>query len=141
MQNKSATLHPPPSAARHGDRCTCPAHEGLAEQLVEACSNVLVEHKLAVRLLDRGSCRDDAEAVAVARGARKVLIGCRPAARVGDPSTHGGKIATGARHVLIGDYEQPRKPGERTGQHLLFELSTTEKERRNATFVFAAEDN
>jgi uncharacterized Zn-binding protein involved in type VI secretion len=34
-------------------------------------------------------------------GSTKVLIGGKPAARLGDSSAHGGKIAVGAPTVLI----------------------------------------
>jgi hypothetical protein len=40
---------------------------------------------------------------AIARGSATVFIGGRPAARMGDPTVHGGLVAAGAATVLIGD--------------------------------------
>ncbi|RPH49019.1 MAG: type VI secretion protein, partial [Lysobacterales bacterium] len=38
----------------------------------------------------------------IVRGAGAVLIGLLPAARVGDPTAHGGVVAVGLPTVLIG---------------------------------------
>jgi uncharacterized Zn-binding protein involved in type VI secretion len=35
-------------------------------------------------------------------GSKTVMIGKRPAARLGDPTAHGGQIVTGAPTVIIG---------------------------------------
>jgi uncharacterized Zn-binding protein involved in type VI secretion len=39
---------------------------------------------------------------AIVSGAFNVLVGNRPAARVGDPTSHGGVIVLGAFNVLVG---------------------------------------
>lgn len=39
---------------------------------------------------------------AIARGSKSVMIGGRPAARMGDPTAHGGQITLGLPTVLIG---------------------------------------
>jgi uncharacterized Zn-binding protein involved in type VI secretion len=38
----------------------------------------------------------------VAKGSSSVQIGGKPAARMGDPTTHGGSILVGCSTVLIG---------------------------------------
>lgn len=43
---------------------------------------------------------------AVAGGASNVLVEHRPAARIGDPTAHGGVIAAGCPNVLIGTTPQ-----------------------------------
>jgi len=40
----------------------------------------------------------------IARGSATVLINDRPAARVSDPTTHGGQLLAGSPNVLIGEY-------------------------------------
>ncbi len=39
---------------------------------------------------------------AIVSGAFNVLVGGRPAARIGDPTSHGGVIVLGAFNVLVG---------------------------------------
>ena len=54
----------------------------------------------AARATDLAQCTGPPDAIA--SGSATVLIGGLPAARMGDPTVHGGSIAAGAPTVLIG---------------------------------------
>ncbi len=65
-----------------------------------------------------------------------MLIQGRPAARTGDPMAHGGRVVTGASHVLIGDYEKQPDPPKYEGYMLAFELTGADKQLLKAAFVY-----
>lgn len=127
-------------AARIHDRHRCPEDDHVGGTLQEACATVLIEGAPATRIVDRGRCRKGGPVDFVVRGARRVLIQGRPAARTGDPMAHGGAIVTGARHVLIGDYDKRPRPPAFEDHALAFELTGTDKDVHKAAFVYTEQD-
>jgi uncharacterized Zn-binding protein involved in type VI secretion len=62
--------------------------------------NVLIENLPAAVVGDMLLCVGPPDVIA--KGSSTVLVGGRPAARMGDTTVHGGRIVIGAPTVLIG---------------------------------------
>lgn len=94
-------------AARVGDMHTCPIqganppppHVG-GPIMAPGVPNVLIEGKPAAVVGNLCTCTGPPDSIA--QGSLTVLINGRGAARVGDPTAHGGQITLGAGTVLIG---------------------------------------
>ena len=95
-------------AARAGDMHTCPLvtagtppvpHVG-GPILRPGCRIVLIGGQPAARTNDMCGCVGRPGSIAV--GSRTVLIGKLMAARMGDPTVHGGVIVQGNPRVMIG---------------------------------------
>lgn len=95
-----------PPAARVDDPHACPVVDPgpkphVGGPVLEPCApTVLINQKHAARVTDRARCNGPPDTIA--RGEPTVLIANRPAARLGDPTAHGGKITAGSPDVLIG---------------------------------------
>ena len=93
-------------AARVTDPHVCPAvtvvvpHVG-GPLIPPCCVSVLIEDLPAARITDLHTCVGPP--APVLQGSMSVFIGGIPAARMGDPTAHGGAIASGCFTVLIGD--------------------------------------
>ena len=94
-------------AARVGDLHVCPMvtpgvppipHVG-GPILPPGCPTVLVAGMPAACVGDMCLCTGPPDVVAM--GSTKVMIGGKPAARMGDTTAHGGTIVLGAPTVLI----------------------------------------
>lgn len=92
-----------PPAARLTDLHTCSQSGG---PIVGPCvPNVMIGGLLAAVVTDNCSCVTWAGvpiAVPIVKGSTTVMIGKRPAARVGDPTGDGGSISLGCMTVMIG---------------------------------------
>jgi uncharacterized Zn-binding protein involved in type VI secretion len=93
-----------PPAARLSDNHTCPAaspnpHVG-GPILPPCCPAVLIGGLPAARVGDLATCAGPPDAIAM--GSPTVLIGYQMAARLGDPTVHGGVIVQGCLTVQIG---------------------------------------
>ena len=95
-------------AARLGDMHVCPLatpgtppipHVG-GPILPPCCPTVLIEGKPAARMGDMALCVGPPDTILM--GSTSVMIGGQPAARLLDPTVHGGKIVTSALTVMIG---------------------------------------
>lgn len=86
-------------AARVTDIHNCPIHNG--GPIVAPCRPTVLTGKLPqARVTDQATCGSSTDTIA--SGAATVLVGGLPAARMGDPTAHGGAIASGLPTVLIG---------------------------------------
>ena len=93
-------------AARVTDKHVCPAATGAVPHvggpiLPPCCLTVRIGGLPAARQGDLASCAAGPPGPILV-GSQTVLIGGKHAARVGDPTSHGGKIVTGLLTVLIG---------------------------------------
>lgn len=87
-----------PPAARLTDHHTCPHVGG---PIVPACEpKVLIGNRPAARRNDKGTCK--AAHDAIAQGEPSVIVSGEQAARIGDPTKHGGRVVQGEPTVLIG---------------------------------------
>lgn len=94
------------AAARMTDPHVCPMVTGLVPHvggpIVPLCEPTVLTGKLPqARVMDQATCTGPTDMIAF--GAFTVLVNGQPAARMGDPTFHGGKIAKGLPTVLIGD--------------------------------------
>jgi uncharacterized Zn-binding protein involved in type VI secretion len=94
-----------PFAARVGDNHICPASTGTVAHvggplLPPGVPNVFIGKKPAA--VAQGQCTCAGGPAMIARGSSNVFINKKQAARMGDPTSHGGKIATGCPNVSIG---------------------------------------
>ena len=95
----------PLEAAREKDPVSCEKPEHGGELTPNANRLVLINGQRAVTVGDAVTC-SDGEAGLVAAGSPTVLIGCLPAARRTDITSHKlQRIAAGSSNVLIGDLE------------------------------------
>jgi uncharacterized Zn-binding protein involved in type VI secretion len=92
-----------PPAARISDIHICPAH-GLTPVVGPGAPLVLIGGLPAVRILDLAVCPGGNPIV---KGAAFTLISFLPAARMGDPTAHGGTVLMGLPTVLIGGAPMP----------------------------------
>jgi uncharacterized Zn-binding protein involved in type VI secretion len=95
-----------PPAARKGDNHgACPGiHVGGAIQ-GPCAKKVYIGKKKAARVTDKAKCQCGGPDPIV-KGSRTVLIENKMAARIDDPTAHGGKIVQGEPTVIIGDNAQ-----------------------------------
>lgn len=97
-----------PPAARVTDLTACPMvapgpvpHVG--GPIAPPCEpTVITGFQAQARVGDKAICAAGGPATIV-RGSATVFVGYMPAARIGDPTSHGGAIVTGFPTVLIGD--------------------------------------
>ena len=86
-------------AARIGDMHACPTHGG-GTITTGGSPMVLIGGAHAARVTDAAECAGPPDLII--QGATLVLMDGLPAARLGDPTAHGGTITTGRQDVLIG---------------------------------------
>lgn len=94
-----------PPAARITDMHTCPMVTGTVPHvggpIVSPCvPTVLIAYLPAAVVTDMCVCVGPPDVIT--KGSSSVIIGGRPAARIGDTTAHGGVIVTGAPTVIIG---------------------------------------
>ena len=71
------------------------------KRILDAAVRVFAEHGYhGARVGDIATCVGPPDTIV--KGSATVLIGGMPAARIGDPTAHGGQIVTGLPTVLIG---------------------------------------
>lgn len=96
-------------AARVGDYHRCPMFEGSTPHVGGVImapgqqQHTFVEGQPAACVGDACVCTGPADSVV--KGSASVFIGGKPAARINDPTAHGGMIAAGAARTYIGDGE------------------------------------
>lgn len=94
-----------PPAARIGDMHICPMVTGVVPHvggpIAAGAPTVLIGMMPAARQMDMCVCVGPPDMIA--KGSLTVQICGMPAARMGDPTMHGGVIAVGFPTVLIGD--------------------------------------
>lgn len=84
---------------------TCPMFDGPKPHvggpiLPPGCPTVIIAGQPAARVTDMCTCVGPPDMIAM--GSTSVMIGFLPAARLGDPTLHGGVIVMGAPTVMIG---------------------------------------
>jgi uncharacterized Zn-binding protein involved in type VI secretion len=97
-----------PPAARMTDMHTCPMQTPgvppvphVGGPVIGPCvPTVLIEKLPAAVVGDSCTCVGPPDAIAM--GSTTVMIGGKPAARIGDSTAHGGSIVLGAATVMIG---------------------------------------
>ncbi len=94
-----------PPAARVTDMHLCPMVTGLVPHvggpILPPCAvTVLIGELPAARVTDMLTCVGPPDIIAM--GSTSVLIDFLPAARLGDPTAHGGVIVLGCPTVIIG---------------------------------------
>ena len=94
-----------PPAARLTDMHTCPMCTGPVPHVGGPISapgvpTVLISNLPAAVIGDMCVCTGPPDSIV--KASSKVLIGNKPAARMGDQTAHGGAIVTGAFNVLVG---------------------------------------
>lgn len=94
-----------PSAARTGDMHVCPMVTGTVPHvggpvLPPGAVTVLIGGMSAACVGDMLTCTGPPDTIAA--GSSSVLICGKPAARMGDSTTHGGSIIAGCPTVIIG---------------------------------------
>jgi uncharacterized Zn-binding protein involved in type VI secretion len=92
-------------AARVGDMHVCPAVTVLVPHvggpiLPPACPTVMTVFMPQARIGDMCICVGPPDVIV--KGSATVIVGGKPAARVGDMTAHGGTIIMGAPTVMIG---------------------------------------
>ena len=97
--------HEMPPAARVSDMHTCPLSDGPKPHvggpiLPPCCPTVMIGFMPAARATDMATCVGPPDSIAM--GSTTVLIGNLMAARIGDPTVHGGVIVMGFPQVMIG---------------------------------------
>jgi len=95
-----------PPAARVTDMHTCPMSDGPKPHvggpiMGPGCPTVMIDHMPAACVGDSLTCVGPPDTIAPT-GSMTVVIGGKPAARLGDMTAHGGTIMTGSPTVLIG---------------------------------------
>ena len=94
-----------PPAARLTDMHTCPMVTGVVPHvggpIIPACEpTVLINGMPAARVGDMLTCVGPPDNIVM--GSPTVMIGHKMAARLGDPTAHGGVIVLGSPNVIIG---------------------------------------
>lgn len=84
---------------------TCPMFDGPKPHvggpiLPPGCPTVIIAGQPAARVTDMCTCVGPPDMIVM--GSTSVMIGFLPAARLGDPTVHGGVIVMGAPTVMIG---------------------------------------
>ncbi len=95
-----------PPAARVTDMHVCPMVTGVVPHvggpiLPPCCPTVLIGFLPAARVTDMAVCVGPPDSIMM--GSATVMIGNLMAARIGDPTVHGGNIILGCFTVMIGD--------------------------------------
>ena len=95
-----------PPAARLTDMHVCPMVTGVVPHVggpitAPGAPNVLIAGLPAARMTDMVTCVGPPDMILM--GSPTVLIGFLMAARLGDPTAHGGTIVLGAPTVMIGE--------------------------------------
>jgi len=106
-----------PPAARITDMTSCPMvapgptpHVG--GPIVTGEATVITCFQPQARVSDKSICAVGGPA-SIVRGSATVFVGNMPAARIGDPTSHGGVIVSGCPTVIIGDETVAPLPVER----------------------------
>ncbi|NYZ11045.1 PAAR domain-containing protein [Azospirillum sp. RWY-5-1] len=94
-----------PPAARITDMHVCPMVTGVVPHVggpivSPGVPTVMVQYLPASVVTDMCVCVGPPDVIV--QGSTTVIIGGRPAARLGDTTAHGGKIVTGAMTVMVG---------------------------------------
>lgn len=94
-----------PLAARTGDMHVCPLLNGTVPHvggpvMPPGIPQVLIGGMAAATVGNLCTCTGPPDTIAM--GSTTVLIGGKPAARMGDPTAHGGSIVVGCPTVMIG---------------------------------------
>lgn len=94
-----------PPAARLTDMHVCPMVTGVVPHVggpivSPGVPTVMVQYLPAAVVTDMCVCVGPPDVIV--QGSTTVIIGGRPAARLGDTTAHGGKIVTGAMTVMVG---------------------------------------
>jgi uncharacterized Zn-binding protein involved in type VI secretion len=94
-----------PPAARITDDHTCPKvdpPEHVGGPIQTGAKRVKIGFENAARVTDKALCTGVGALDPISRGEPSVKIEGQDAARLGDPTEHGGKITQGCPTVLIG---------------------------------------
>lgn len=91
-----------PPASRITDMHACPLHGGGPE--ISGSFDVITGYIPQGRVGDTLVCPPGVDVIV--KGSSTVLVNNRQAARIGDPTAHGGKMAAGCPTVIIGDTGQ-----------------------------------
>ena len=102
-----------PPAARVTDMHTCPMVTGIVPHvggpiLPPGVPTVLIDFLPAAHVTSMATCVGPPDIIVI--GSAGVLIGFLPAARLGDPTAHGGVIILGSPTCIIGEIGSP-SPG------------------------------
>ena len=94
-----------PPAARFGDMHVCPMVTGTVPHVGGPISGpcvptVMIGKMLAAVVGDMCVCTGPPDSIV--KGSATVMIGGKPAARIGDTTAHGGSIILGCFTVMIG---------------------------------------
>lgn len=94
-----------PPAARITDMHVCPMVTGVVPHVggpivSPGVPTVMVQYLPAAVVTDMCVCVGPPDVIV--QGSTTVIVGGRPAARLGDTTAHGGKIVTGAMTVMVG---------------------------------------
>lgn len=94
-----------PPAARLTDMHTCPMVTGIVPHVGgpvvgPGVPTVLIEKLPAAVIGDNCVCVGPPDSII--KGSATVMIGGKPAARMGDTTAHGGSVVLGAMTVMIG---------------------------------------
>lgn len=91
-----------PPASRITDLHSCPLHGGGPD--ISGSFDVITGYIPQARVGDTLICPPGVDVIA--RGSSTVLVNNRQAARIGDPTAHGGRLVAGCPTVIIGDTGQ-----------------------------------
>lgn len=94
-----------PPAARINDMHICTMTTGIIPHVGgivvgPGCSTVMIEKMPAALVGDSCACIGSIDSIM--KGSTSVMIGGKPAARMGDTTIHGGVIVLGCMTVIIG---------------------------------------
>jgi uncharacterized Zn-binding protein involved in type VI secretion len=91
--------------ALKGDRHTCPMSDGtkphVGGEIVDGCDRVLVAGKPVAVVGARCNCQSPAPN-AIALGASRIKVAGVTIARLGDSTSHGGKVIASSKNVIAG---------------------------------------
>lgn len=109
-----------PPAARITDHHTCPKvdpppHKG--GKIKTGASKTKIGYEWAARVDDKAICVPCLDTIS--KGEPTVVIEGKDAARLGDPTEHGGKIVQGCPSVLIGSDSYCLKSAAKSGSALV----------------------
>ena len=129
-----------PPAARISDMHTCPMvspgpvpHVG--GPVIVGQPNVLTCFLPQARIGDQCVCVGPPDVIV--KGSMTVLVGGKPAARLGDTTAHGGVIVMGAPTVLIGDGANGGGGGGGAGMGMAVPVPFSEPDLQSETMIGA----